>query len=244
MLDIINVLALVVNHHFPLEQPLGKIAKMDHEPAEIQRVPVKPLLIEVLHHRNGPFNQVRDVVHFAHVGIQLGIYNMQSNECRLILVKHDSKLILYSLQAMLAQMVLRGIVTHNGTLQGIAELHTVSFAFDGKADMVCQGDQQGFVELLRDLGFDIFDQGFCQSQMLHRDLFHQLPQLPLFCFFLHAVGALDALGIDELTPVPPETNAAAGDDQLVTLLVNDTQNIIIDELLDPHPPRPLSDIKK
>ena len=47
------------------------------------------------------------------------------------------------------------------------------------------------------------------------------------------------MGIDELTPVPPETNATAGDDQLVTLLVNDTQNIIIDELLDPHPPRPL-----
>ena len=238
------MLTLIVGHHLPLEQPLGEVPEMDHKPAEIQGIPVKPLLVEVLHHGDRSLDQVRDVVHFAHIGVQLGIDDVQGNEGCLVLVQCHPKLLPDDPQTMLSQMILRGVVAHDGAFQGIAELYAVGFALDGKADMVSQSDQQGFVELLGDLGLDMCDQGFRQFQMLHGDLFHQFPELSLLGLLLHAVGAFDGLRVNKFTPVPSETDATACDDQLIALFINNTQDIIIDEFFDPHRPRPLSDIKK
>ena len=227
-------LALGVLYELALEQPLGEIAQVHHETAEIQRFPVELLLVEVFHHGNGALDELCDLIHLAHVGVQLGVHDMQGDERRLVLVEGDAHLLPDDPQAVLAQMVLRGVVTHDGAFQGIAELRALGLAQDGKADVVGQGDEQGFIELLGDLRLDVLDQAFRQGQVFNGDLFHQFPELSLSGLFFHAVGAFHSFGIHCLSPVALKTDPPSGDDQLVARFVHHAQDVIIDDLFDPH----------
>ena len=159
---------------------------------------------------------------------------MQGDEGGFVLLERHPQLLTDHFQAVQSQLVFRRVVAHNGPLQGIAEGHTLGFAQNGEADVVRQGDQQGFVQLLGNLGFDMADQVLRQIQVLHRNLFHQLLEPSLHGLFLHAVDALHRGRIKELPPVALESNAPSGNDQLISLFVYGAQNVIVYDLLDPH----------
>ncbi len=74
----------VIDHTLTLKQPLGEIPQMHNKPAEIQRIPVKLPLVVILHYLNRPFDELGDVVHLGHIGIQLGVDNMQRNKRRFV----------------------------------------------------------------------------------------------------------------------------------------------------------------
>ena len=60
-------------------------------------------------------------------------------------MERDAQLLPDHPEAVLSQMIFRGIIAHDRALQGIAEHHPLLLALDGKADMIRQGDQQGLV---------------------------------------------------------------------------------------------------
>ena len=158
-----------------LKQSLGEVAQMNYKAVEIQRLPVKSFLVEVFHHFQRALDQFGDVIHDAHAGIQFRVDNMQGNKGRFTGIQIHLCFLLNDPQAMLAQVVFRGIVTHNVAFKGIGKLHTLLFALDGEADVVRQGNEQGLVERRGNLALDIFDQVLCQLQVFNWDLFAQFP---------------------------------------------------------------------
>ena len=228
------VLLGLVLKHVVLEQPLGEVAQVDGEAAEVQGFPVKAFAVEVFHQTGHILDEPGDVVHLGHAGVQLGVDDVQGDEGGLVPVEVDAQSLPDGPQALLAQPELRGVVGHDGVLQGIGKLHTGVFPLDGEADVVRQGDQEGFVELLGDLFLDLGDQLLGQGQVLGGDLLHQLPEALLSALVLHAVAALDAALVDALAPVAPEADAPAGDDPLAAVAVHNAQDVVIDDLLDLH----------
>ena len=227
-----------------LEQPLGEVAQMHHEAVEIQGFPVKRLLIEVLHHLQRPLDEPGDLVHHAHAGVQLGVDDMQRDKRRLAGVQLHLGRLLDGPQAVLAQVVLRGVVAHDRPLQGVGELDPLLLALQGEADVVGQRDEEGFIEGRGDLCFDVFDQALGQLQVLYGDLPAQLPQLPLPGLPLHAVGLFKQHRVDALPDLALEADALAGDDHLPALLVHHAEKIVIDDFFDTHNAHPLSPCQK
>ena len=229
----ILLLGLVLQH-FVLKEPLGEVTQMDGETVEVQGFLVEAFAIEVFHQSGHILDQPGDVVHLGHAGVQLRVDNVQGDERGLVSVKVDAQAFPDGFQTLLTQLEFRGIVGHDGALQGIAELHTGVFALNGEADVVRQGDQEGFVELLGELLLDLGDQLLGQGQVLRGDLLHQLPEALLSALVLHAVSALDAALVDVLAPVASEADAPAGDDPLAAAAVHNAQDVVVDDLLDLH----------
>ena len=207
---------------------------MDGEAAEVQGFPVKAFAVEVFHQAGHILDEPGDVVHLGHAGVQLGVDDVQGDEGGLICVEVDAQALPDGPQALLAQPELRGVVGHDGVLQGIGELHTGVLSLDGEADVVRQGDQEGFVELLGELLLDLGDQLLGQGQVLGGDLLHQLPEALLSALVLHSVSALDAALVDVLAPVASEADAPADDDPLAAAAVHNAQDVVVDDLLDLH----------
>ena len=71
--------------------------------------------------------------------------------------------------------------------------------------------------------------------MLQGDLFHQLPQAALDAFVLHPVDLFHGGGVHKLPHLAAKAQAAAGDNTLPALFVDDAEDIVVDDPLDPHP---------
>ena len=97
--------ALGILHDLILEKALGKVTQMNHKAVEVQGLPVKLLLIEIFHNRNGSLNELGDLVHLAHICVQLCIHNMQSNKCCFILMECNTQLLTDDSQTILAKII-------------------------------------------------------------------------------------------------------------------------------------------
>ena len=138
-------------------------------------------------------------------------------------------------RAIKAQVVLGGVIAHDGPLEGVGKSDALLLALDGEADVVGQGDEEGFVQRNGDLGLDIFNQILGQLQVFQRDLFHQLP---LFGLALHAVGFFKQSGIDAFAGLALKAQTLAGDDHLIALVIYHAQDIVVDDFFDAQAPHP------
>ena len=231
-----------VGDHLVLEQPLGKVPQMNHKPAEIQGFPVKgpQVPVKIFHHFHRPVDEAGDVVHLAHIGVELGVDNVEGDEGGLVGVELHPALGADHVQASLAQMILGGVIAEDAAGQRVLELNSLGLALDGKADVIGQGDEEGFVEGLADFGADGLDHLFGQVEMFQRNLFHQFPQPALTGLVLHPVDFFHAPGVHELAHLPAEPQAPAGDNALVSLFVDDAQDVVVDDFFDAHPAASLS----
>ena len=82
----------LARHEFLLKQALGKVAQMDDKTVEIQRIAVELFSIKLFDDLDAAVNELGDVIHFAHVCVQLGIHNMKRNKCGFVFGQFHAEL--------------------------------------------------------------------------------------------------------------------------------------------------------
>ena len=207
---------------------------MNDKPAEVQRIVLEFFLIIELGYPDTAVEHLGQIVHLAHIRVQLRVDDMKCNKGSLVRMEPDTVFLFDHPEAVLAEMIFRGIVAHHGAAERILKFNSLFFALDGKADVVCQRDEQGLVERLLDLAFDVVDQILRQPQMLNRNLLYQFAQFFLLGLAFHAIGLFHQVGIDKLAGPALEAESLAGYDHLVALLIYRAEDIVVDYFFDPH----------
>ena len=87
-IDIICI--AVVRQRFSLKNAFGKVTQMHDKSAEVQRLPVKLLVIIRFYHINAAIYELGDVLHLWHVRIHFRIDNVQGNKRCLIVIQRNT----------------------------------------------------------------------------------------------------------------------------------------------------------